>query len=424
MVTSIVATDENGSTWWRQMEPQMLAAANGYETYVAVFGQPLKHRPHVLIFRGVFFEQTQWEKLVQSCTRDRVMVVVDYDDCYHRLHLDFPEDTIPLSDGRVSAKKAGNSIVRYNCLSNAKAAHLITTTTDYLKGEIARNCGRDDVVVIPNAINLTSWQYLRPPDPERPVLMVMGGTSHIEDWEIIPQIIERLAPVFPSLRFRIAATQPPWVDGLRDWLGDRLETTTWRRHEEYPRIYDGATVCIAPLRDTIFNRCRTPIKFWEATAAGAGFVGSPILYDGDVQDGINGYLAENVDQYVERISYLLSNPERRERMVSLARQTVRDHQLDQEAIEQRWAVYWHRYHALYGSEATNGASPIQDVSEAAARFTERLWTPGGGRRRDDLGPRHGAVLPPDLPENVGRRGLPRLVVAEPNGHGARGCAKR
>ena len=80
---------------------------------------------------------------------------------------------------------------------------------------------------------------------------------------------------------------------------------------------------IAPLRDSLFNRCKSPIKFLEYSARAIPGVYSRIApYTSIIVHGENGFLAGSEDDRDVFLSRLIENPGLRQKMGWAARQTV------------------------------------------------------------------------------------------------------
>ena len=81
---------------------------------------------------------------------------------------------------------------------------------------------------------------------------------------------------------------------------------------------------LAPLRDTLFNRGRGPIKFFDYARAGAvGVYSSGPAFSEFVSHGVDGFVLQNdPDLWVERIVDLVNSPQLRQSMADAAWQKV------------------------------------------------------------------------------------------------------
>jgi len=90
-----------------------------------------------------------------------------------------------------------------------------------------------------------------------------------------------------------------------------------RQWSEETRAFNLATsdIGLAPLPDNRFARGKCSFKVLEYAAAGLPIVASPVGTNADyVRDGITGLLATNTQEWVDRISRLIEDPQLRKKM--------------------------------------------------------------------------------------------------------------
>ena len=76
---------------------------------------------------------------------------------------------------------------------------------------------------------------------------------------------------------------------------------------------------VAPLEDTYFNKAKSELKYIEYTALGVPTVCSDIeSYNAVIKDGINGFLAKNTEEWVEKLEKLIMNKDLREKIYNNA----------------------------------------------------------------------------------------------------------
>jgi glycosyltransferase involved in cell wall biosynthesis len=98
-----------------------------------------------------------------------------------------------------------------------------------------------------------------------------------------------------------------------------LDTMPWPQYLEHTSNTH-QDIGLAPLMDTLFNRGRGPIKFFDYTRAGAvGLYSKGPAFGDFVADGVDGFLLDNDPQaWVEKIIELVNNPELRQVMADKA----------------------------------------------------------------------------------------------------------
>src|SRR5258706_4334591 len=125
-------------------------------------------------------------------------------------------------------------------------------------------------------------------------------------------------------------------------------------------------ICLAPLRDNLFNRCKSAIKFIEYSALGVAGVYSRLEpYSGIVQPGHNGMLAGDEAEWESALAELIERPDLRYQLAGQAQSAVRDHwRLEQHAPA--WA-------AAYGSAAASEPGVMARSPQAHAAGIALAW---------------------------------------------------
>lgn len=119
--------------------------------------------------------------------------------------------------------------------------------------------------------------------------------------------------------------------------GVNVEAVQWSNESEVAKIckFD---VGIMPLPDEPWTRGKCGFKLIQYMACGLPVVASPVGVNADiVSDGVNGYLADTTDQWVNRLSRLASDHSLREGMGQEGRKLVEE-QYCLQATAQRWRM--------------------------------------------------------------------------------------
>ena len=181
---------------------------------------------------------------------------------------------------------------------------------------------RTDAVVIPNGLDERLWGQAqaagrRPHGPVR--ILCMGTATHNADFVMIESALARIHAEFgfrvsiDMLGFSSSADLPAWVrrismtpnanasySGFVDWI---VREPAW-------------DIGLAPLADTAFNRCKSPIKTLDYAAIGMAVLASDVdVYRGSVADGVGGMLVPNDPAaWYAAISRLIRDTELRGRL--------------------------------------------------------------------------------------------------------------
>ena len=154
-----------------------------------------------------------------------------------------------------------------------------------------------------------------------------GTLTHDNDLEMIHNVILRLKDMFSkkgiTVLFEVAGASiddhsdwfnvhkipyyPMPISTFYDWLG---------KHSDWD-------IGIIPLVNTEFNKCKSELKYIEFAALGIPVVASAIdVYNEAIEDGVTGFLANNEDEWVDKLSILIEDPILRNGMVNNAREDI------------------------------------------------------------------------------------------------------
>ncbi len=154
----------------------------------------------------------------------------------------------------------------------------------------------------------------------------MGGSTHTPDLDIIAPVLQKI---------------------LNEW-GDQVELNLWGCkpsevlngnvviHYLEEKINYGdfadyfsqvqADIWLAPLQDSIFNRCKSSIKYWEYAAVGGVGVFSDLEpYQRVVSDQEDGFLANNNEDWYNILANLIRNPSLRQSVTLKARNKLEEY---------------------------------------------------------------------------------------------------
>src|SRR5206468_3457063 len=108
-------------------------------------------------------------------------------------------------------------------------------------------------------------------------------------------------------------------------LGDvPSESYAWSEDNEIARIA-AFDIGIMPLHDTPWERGKCAYKLLQVMAAGTPVIASPVGVNAQVvRHGINGFLANTTEEWIDALRRLAADPALRRRMGAEARRTVED----------------------------------------------------------------------------------------------------
>lgn len=109
---------------------------------------------------------------------------------------------------------------------------------------------------------------------------------------------------------------------------------------DYWDCLDTSDIILLPLGDTLFNRCKSPLKFLEAAARGVAALASPTVYSDLIQHGRNGLLFANSETFAHGLERLLDEPDLRRRLAGVARAEIMENWLLTDADFERRLTWY------------------------------------------------------------------------------------
>ena len=158
----------------------------------------------------------------------------------------------------------------------------------------------------------------------------VGGYTHKEDLLLIKDVIKQVCQIYGGrVTFVFKIGIPEVIQTLRAEIpGIRLEEYGYSPENDCHGYYRdvqslNVDVMVAPLLSTLFNEAKSELKYLEAGLLGIPLVASRV---GEmkvaIQDGENGFLATNHEEFLQHLRYLIDNPKERERIGRNARKDI------------------------------------------------------------------------------------------------------
>lgn len=173
----------------------------------------------------------------------------------------------------------------------------------------------------PDWIWPTNPPYLsRQPANDKVRIGFMGGRTHGPDLDMILPSLQKLAEDRgdDNIEFHFWGSAPSRIIEGKTHLHHMEEVIDYRDHAKLVTELN-VDIFIAPLVDTIFNRCKSSIKYWEYSALGICGVYSYLdPYSRIVKHGENGFLAKNSEDWYQYLKLLIENRDLRNHLAQNA----------------------------------------------------------------------------------------------------------
>lgn len=193
-----------------------------------------------------------------------------------------------------------------------------------------------DSLIFPNYSDLSHW--MKEPkknlNPDKIRLLWAGSTSHVGDLLWARPILETIIKKYPQVQFVYIGMGGASTDDLyaqfiygEDFFSylpqDRRESILPVFPHVWPYILSSlqADIAIAPLEKNYFNKFKSQCKYLEYSLSGIPGVYSAWHYK-DVKDGVTGFVANTVDEWIAKLSTLIEGGILRAEMSKAAREDV------------------------------------------------------------------------------------------------------
>jgi O-antigen biosynthesis protein len=169
--------------------------------------------------------------------------------------------------------------------ANARVAHVITTPSPIIAEHMAAY--NPNVWLVPYTVPAYTLDLPVIKHRARNILGFAGSASHETDMVHRQGDLLTFLADHPDWDLHFWGKQPHEVAG---WPKGRVHTYPWTDlRESYYRSLR-MDICIAPLEDTLFNRCKSAIRFIENSALGiCSIIQDLPPYHGYLRHGENGY---------------------------------------------------------------------------------------------------------------------------------------
>ena len=315
--------DTGGSGFWRMVLPASHMELPGHFIDISAaaveFDQLLEY--DIIAVQRLH----EWDAfhLLEKLKKARKRVVYDIDD-----------DLYCLPDHNPSSRIFGKD-QQFALRACMRIADVVTTTTELLANRMRAElpeCDPDKFVVIPNALDPDDrWMETEntgSPDGNLRIFW-QGSKTHDRDWGECIEAIDTMMAEFDNLRLMILGHLPVVIQ-------ERANTPLYKGRIEFMGFSDPETYFelikhvradagVAPLTDEQFNAGKSAIKVVENALIGIPTVASDCEpFSSVIDDGETGLLATTKGDWEVSLRSLLTDADRRKKMVGKARELVRE----------------------------------------------------------------------------------------------------
>jgi glycosyltransferase involved in cell wall biosynthesis len=231
----------------------------------------------------------------------KIPYVVDYDDAiFHNYDL--------------NKRKTVRYFMGENIKTIMKGARLVIAGNEYI-AEYAKEAGSRRVEIIPTVIDLNKY-YVKQNLPQK-VFRIgwIGSPSTVKFLQIVKPVLSQLCKEIPTMVVLVGSGPI--------CLGDiPIEVRTWSESTEVADI-QSFDVGIMPLFDEPWERGKCGYKLIQYMACGIPVISSPVGINKEIVDnGVNGYLADNSEEWMSAFKILYDRPQLRKKLGESGRKKI------------------------------------------------------------------------------------------------------
>lgn len=229
-------------------------------------------------------------------------------------------------DGEDGFSLARNRQAIASWRSILQSADAVSCSTPGVEQEIRKEVTPRRSRVFPNLVRLDHYpQVALAEEPGTIKILWQGGSAHYEDWHPLREALGRITAKYPQVHWVIWGMLFSWATELIP--AHRYTYVNWCDYSEYKLrlCMVGHDISLAPLTDNVFNRCRSGIKFYEASVLkkpAATLAQNTASYRDEVIDGETALLFKTPEEFEAKLSLLIEDAAERQRLAANAKDWV------------------------------------------------------------------------------------------------------
>ena len=181
----------------------------------------------------------------------------------------------------------------------------------------------DKIYIVPNSIDFKFYSKLKN-NKHKSYINIgwQGASGHKRDLEIIEPVVHRILKKYKNVRFTFLGGAEGIPESFRNNKRIKLKNM-WITVEKFRKFKakEGFDIELAPLFDTEFNRCKSNLRYLEASALKIPTVASDV---GPYKDAVAELCTEESEWYTT-LCTLIGNPEYRKSLGKKAYRDVKKH---------------------------------------------------------------------------------------------------
>lgn len=186
--------------------------------------------------------------------------------------------------------------------------------------ELAKQYTKAPVYLVPNGIHAGQYTNNTPRVINHLTIGWSGGPRLASDLDPLYEVWPKLAQLRPDVHFVMQGWVAPKMAAIMP-VG-RFHATGGLELSEYTEYLRNIDIFCCPAPNDSFCLAKTPIKWFEATLAGAACVVSPYLYGPVINPPYTALIAETADEWLQALMAMVDDQQLRRTIHDAARETV------------------------------------------------------------------------------------------------------
>ena len=198
-----------------------------------------------------------------------------------------------------------------------RGSDVITVGNQFLREEVRKVNRRKEVVLIPTCVDTRLYpKKKRVSDSPEFTLGWIGTKGNLPYLRKLEPVFKTLSEHFSHVKLKIVS------DDFYDSPSLPVIKKPWRLEDENEDLIS-FDVGLMPLGDDLWSKGKCGLKIIQYLSVGVPVVCTPVGINRDiVQDGRNGFWATTPEEWVNRLTQLLQDPELRQKMGDFGIETV------------------------------------------------------------------------------------------------------
>jgi glycosyltransferase involved in cell wall biosynthesis len=180
---------------------------------------------------------------------------------------------------------------------------------------------------LPNSLNLSLRDFKSEKEKNGKInigWIVSGG--HYENYKIIEQPVIDILEKYPQVVFHCMAMygKEIWGKNVPDKIKKRIKRVDWVPFKNWPKHLASLNLDIglAPLKDNLFNRAKSNLRWMEYSANETASIVSPVEAYRNVKNGVTGLKCQESSEWFDAMERLILDKKLRQKIGKEAKKEV------------------------------------------------------------------------------------------------------